>query len=250
MFTMPDSVHFRTLPAPQDAQEDTIRQALEQLAAAALDVEHGSTGARAEAMAEARSAARVVRRTWDILPLISPYRDALSDAGRLVGCVAEYGWEVSPAAARDLEYERADLLLLDARRPLMRAVRTALDQMAVREFARSSRLSIGRVSELSCGRGGLPTERTAHALESVAGPGLEEIVRQARAAAAAIRSEARRRERELASSDRLIPTSTDALMRMNLALGEDAELLALVQRVVALPDEARRALLELINAFS
>lgn len=243
-------VHFRTLPTPQDAHEDAIRQALEQLEVAARNAEHGSLGDRSDAMADARDAARVVRRTWDVLPAESPYRDVLADAGRLVAQVSELGWDVAPTSARDLEEERADLLLLDARVPVMRAVRTALAQMGVREVARSAGLSAGRVSELSNGRGGLAHERTARALEEVAGPGLQEIVLRARAEASSIKREAGRREREINHGDRDSPTAADALMRLNLALGDDPELLALFQKIIALPGAARRALSTLLSAPS
>jgi hypothetical protein len=101
---------------------------------------------------------------------------------------------------------------------------------------RSIHWPVGRSRERAVERSRrAPHERTARTLESVAGPGLEEIVRRARAEAASIRRKAGRREQELTHGDRVSPTATDALMRVNLALGDDAELLALVQRVVALP---------------
>jgi hypothetical protein len=247
MFTIMERVHFRTLPSAQDAQEDTMREALDQLEVAAGGVDQSSFSDPVGVMSEARDAARAIRRTWNILPRTSPYRDVLSEAGRLIARISEVGWDISPTLARDLEDERAVLLLLDARLPLMRAVRTALNRMAVREFARSTGLSVGRVSDLSNGRGGLPGPRTARALEGVAGAGLEEVVARARADAASIRREARRREREHARADRVPPEGADVLMRVNLALGVDAELLTLVQRIVALPKEARRALSTLLS---
>lgn len=248
MFGMPDPVHFRTLPSPQDAQEEGILRAIEGLEEALDEAEQGPPGQLIDVMNDARDTAHVVRRSWDVLPPSSPYREVLANAGHALARLADIGWGVAPAVAGALEDERAAFVLMDARLPLMRAVRTALDRMSVREFARATGLSAGHVSELSNARGGLPNDRTARALEAVTGPGLVETVARAKEEARSIRENARRRERDLGRKTPVIPAGTDALMRVNLALTDDAELLALVQRVVALSEEGRRALATLLPA--
>jgi transcriptional regulator with XRE-family HTH domain len=247
MFGMSDAVHFRTLPSPQDAQEEGILRALDELADALSEAEHEPADRLVDALVDARDTARVIRRSWDVLPPMSPYREVLADAAHALARLADLGWGAAPTVAGALEDERADFLLMDARLPLMRAVRTALDRMSVRELARTTGLSAGHVSELSNARGGLPNERTARALEAVTGPGLAEIVARAKAEARSIRDLARGRERKLTRKTAVAPGSTDALMRVNLALTDDAELLALVQRVIALRDEGRRALATLLS---
>jgi hypothetical protein len=241
-------VHFRTLPAPQDAQEEGILRALEGLEGALNEAEHGPADQLVDVLTDARETARVARRSWDALPPTSPYREVLADAARALARLADVGWDVAPALAGALEDERAYFVLMNARLPLMHAVRTALERMPVRELARSTGLSAGHVSELSNARGGLPNERTARSLEAVTGPGLGDIVARAKAEARSIRENARGLERELARKTPVVPAATDALMRLNLALTDDAELLALVQRVIALSDEGRRALATLLSA--
>jgi hypothetical protein len=217
----------------------------------ALDeAEHGPAARLTDALTDARDTARVLRRSWEVLPPESPYKEVLADATGVLAHLTDLGWPVAPAVARALEDARADFVLMDARLPVMRAVRTALDRMSVRELARATGLSAGHISELSNARGGLPNDRTARALEEVTGPGLGETVASAKEAARSIRENARRKERELAHVTHAAPSGTDDLMRVNLALTDDSELLALVQRVIALDDEGRRAIAILLSPKS
>jgi hypothetical protein len=72
----------------------------------------------------------------------------------------------------------------------------------------------------------------------------------ARAHAMKIREAARHRERERPRQDRTTPPSVaDALTRINLALAEDRELLALVGRLIEMPAPARRSLLDFLSSL-
>ena len=111
-------------------------------------------------------------------------------------------------------------------------------------------ISVGHLSELSNARGGLPQARTARAIDEVAGTAIEGLVLAARAEAAGIRQTARKREREATTSNKVPrPSTTDAITRVNLAMADDPEFLALVAQLLDLPRQSCRALLDLLASF-
>lgn len=191
-----------------------------------------------------------VSRAWEALPAGSPYRDVVEDAVVLVHDVAGRAWELEPAVARDLEEEHADLVLLGARHQVMNIVTAAIAEAGVRNFAKQTGISVGHVSDLSNGRGGLPQPRTARAIDDVAGTEIAEIVEGARADATKIRRAARDRERQATNTRGSRATSTaNALTRISLALAEDPELLTLADLLIRLPRPARRGLIELLSSL-
>jgi hypothetical protein len=164
--------------------------------------------------------------------------------------LATAAWAFDTVIARDLEELRASIVLLDARCQVMKTVASVVARDGLRKLAQRAGLSVGHLSELSNARGGLPQPRTARAIDEVAGTAIEELVLAARADAAGIRQTARKREREATTRTRLPrPSTTDAITRINLAMTEDPELLALVARLLDVPRQARRALLDLLASF-
>lgn len=245
---MSESVRFRTLPTPDDPQEQAFRQALEELEAAVREL--AAEDADPDLMSEARGAARTISRAWQALPVESPYRGVIGDAVVLVHQVAELAWEIDPAIARDLEEAHADLVQVEARRRVMEIVTAAVAEAGVRKLAKETGISLGHVSDLSNGRGGLPQARTARAIDEVLGSSIEGLVQEARADATKIRQAARQLEREgVRRAATTAPSATDALTRINLALAGDQELLALVQRLIEMPGRARRGLQDLLSSL-
>lgn len=242
-------VRFRTLPHPDEPHEQAFRQVLDELAASVRDLD--SDEQDGHLFTEARAAARSVLRAWDALPSNSPYRDVVGDAGFLLDELAAAAWAFDPVIACDLEELRADIVLLDARCQVMKAVVSMLARDGgLRKLAQRAGVSAGHLSELSNGRGGLPHARTARAIDEVAGTAIEELVLAARADAAGIRQTARKREREATSRNRTPrPSTTDAITRINLAMADDQELVALVARLIDAPRSTRRALVELLASF-
>lgn len=214
--------------------------------------ELASEDADPDLMSEARGAARTISRAWEALPVESPYRGVIGDAVVLVHQVAELAWEIDPAMARDLEEEHADLVLLEARRQVMQIVAAAVAEAGVRMFAKETGISVGHVSDLSNGRGGVPQARTARSIDEATGSAIEELVGAARDHAREIRQEARQLERErVGRTEKAIePFTANALTRMNLALAQDQELLALVERLIEMPERARRGLRDLLSSLA
>lgn len=245
---MDPDVRFRTLPLPDEPQEQAFRQVLEELAGAVRDFD--SDEPEQDLLTQARAAGRNVVRAWEALPSESPYRDVVGDAALLLHRLAEAAWASDAVVARDLEEVRADLVLLEARRQVMKIVASVVARDGLRRVADTVRISVGHMSELSNGRGGLPRGRTARAIDEVAGTAIEDLVRAARAEADEIRQAARKRERKAtASGSRPRPSTSDTMTRINLALSEDPELLALVGKLLDTPGQARRALLDLLASL-
>ena len=204
----------------------------------------------ADLLTDARGAARNVIRAWEALPAESPYRDVVHDAALLLHQLAEATWVFDPAVARDLEEVHADVVLLEARREVMRIVATAVSRDGLRKVAQAAGISVGHMSELSNGRGGLPRPRTARAIDEVSGTAIRELVERARADATEIRRTAREHEAKATTTRGTRAASTaDALTRINLALAEDPELFTLADLLIQLPRAARRGLIELLSSL-
>ena len=241
-------VRFRTYPYPDDPHEQVFRQVLDELAVSVRDLDPNEQDGHL--FTEARAAARSVLRAWDALPSKSPYREVVEDAGFLLRELATAAWALDPVIARDLEELRANIVLLDARCQVMKTVASVVARDGgLRKLAHRAGVSVGHLSELSNARGGLPRARTARAIDEVAGTAIEKLVLAARADAAGIRQTARKREREATTRNRLpCPSTTDAITRINLAMADDPELVALVARLLDVPRQARWALLDLLLA--
>jgi transcriptional regulator with XRE-family HTH domain len=245
---MSEGVRFRTLPLPDDVHEQAFRQLLEELAGAIDGFDRDEPDA--ELLVEARSAARNVVRAWEALPVGSPYRDVVGDAALLLDELAEAAWSFDAVVARDLEELHADVVFLVARREVMTMLAPAVARNGLRRVAQSAGVSVGHLSELSNGRGGLPRPRTARAIDEAAGTRIEELVEAARAEALQLRRVAREREGEATRArGRRAPSVSDALTQINLALVEDPELLVLVERLITTPRAARRGILDLLTAL-
>jgi transcriptional regulator with XRE-family HTH domain len=246
---MNSDVRFRTLPFTDDPHEQAFRQVLDELAGSVRDLDRAEQDGHF--FTEARAAARSLLRAWDALPPKSPYRDVVDEAGFILRELATAAWAFDPVVARDLEELRADIVLVDARCQVMKTVASvAARDGGLRKLAHRAGVSVGHLSELSNARGGLPRARTARAIDEAAGTAIEELVLAARADAGGIRQTARKREREATTRNRPPrPSTTDTLARINLAMAEEPELLALVARLLDVPRQARRALLDLLASF-
>ena len=237
------------MPHPDEPHEQAFRQVLDELATSVGDLHPDEQDG--QLFTEARAAARSVLRAWDALPLKSPYREVVGDAGFLLCELATAAWAFDPVIARDLEELRANVVLLDARCQVMKTVASVVARDGgLRKLAQRAGVSVGHLSELSNARGGLPRARTARAIDEVAGTAIEELILAARAEAAGIRQTARKHEREAATRNRPVrPSTTDVITRINLAMADDPELLALVARLLDVPRRARRPLADLLASF-
>jgi transcriptional regulator with XRE-family HTH domain len=250
-------VQQRTFPSPSNATEEAVYTALVGLRSGAtewdllLDSDDPDPVDIRQIGSDVRARVRQVSRSASRLGRTSPFRyDPVAEALYLALAVLEAARRHGSLALESLDIEEdvADLQDLAARLSLARALARvrANEDLTVREIAGRVGISAGYWSDLEGAKAGLPSDDVLRRVESVTGENLRHLIERAEAAAHTLRMNGR--ERRARGARRREPEHRlDTVMR-KLA-GED-DLLDLVDRLLMLKPETRRALSVLINEAS
>jgi hypothetical protein len=159
---------------------------------------------------------------------------------------SELAWAGGQAIGGAVDDERAELVVLHGRLLVSHQLLPVVASEGVRPFAERSGFAVGTISDMVNGRTGPPLPKNAVRLDAAAGTETEVICRETREQAAAIRKESAERAAELVEGAGPVH---DRLSAVALRLAGDDDLLALVERVAALPPPVRAGLIALVSSL-
>jgi transcriptional regulator with XRE-family HTH domain len=258
------NVRRRTRPHPTNALEEAVDVSLgavidagralrEEINQAPPDV--GSIARNAEEVGRAARSLTIRSRR---LERGSPYESAVDEGLELVEglIVAAEGAGPAVADAIAFEAELVELLAAVVRRRIggeLKKARTR-NQLSIRSLSRTTGLGLGYVSEIEGGRSGPPSVEVCTKLDAVLGTKLAKMVGETQARVENLKEAAReRRKRESRGTRRvpdLAPRESARVQAAVIALANDDQLLRLVEHLIAVPLEARRAVARLIEGVA
>ena len=230
--------------------EAALRSLAQSVAALEVELANGDPDSWPSLAAEIEDASRSLREKWRHLDASSPFRTAADNASELlakaVACFPD--GPLPPGLAREL----VDWTRIRGRREVavaLRAARSRLGDISLREAARRSAIAPGHLSELEDGTRSLPTTSTAQRLDDALGTDLVRILARVHDTAKSIQSR-RRRPTVARPSDPWLSAAIDPRLDTVIArIAGDDKLLQLNEDVLRLPAGARRAIAQMVRAL-